>query len=314
MKIVYSAGNRPGAIDQAIAFIANINNVCTVRIAAYVRNNESNLNRIDWTLNACDNQYDQNESIEQNIFQDIEKYKPDLIISDCEPIVANIANDLGIQLWYCSPLHLLNGVEWPKKSLKGYSEILNESRRLVRSLPSAEKIFIYSPFGEFELSLRLRPGFEWIRPYSSEKFDPTLESKSLLAILPDRSRIDSLSRIINSIPIDSNIIESDNPEYYKQLQSCTDYFTTGETYYLTSAIVNNKKIYISPNVKNTESILNGILVRMFNIGINIGQIDLMNPKLASEQLEMILEKNITFAFPKLKLQCNKQLHERIDSL
>ena len=145
MKILYSCSNRIGAGIQLTRFLENVHH--EVRIAGYMRPTES-LSHIDWTLDALTHSNCiKNNSELINLFghkmlprvcfdgvvtllEEISEYNPDLVICDAEPIVANIAITLGFKLWYISPMHLLDGIQWKRGQLK-YHSLLESTRKAV---------------------------------------------------------------------------------------------------------------------------------------------------------------------------------------
>ncbi len=62
------------------------------------------------------------------LVEEVAEFGPDLIICDYEPIMANIAKAMDIRLWYCSPIHMLDGIDWKYGQLK-YAGLLENTRK-----------------------------------------------------------------------------------------------------------------------------------------------------------------------------------------
>lgn len=188
MKILYSANNYSGANIFLSEFLKKVLNH-DVKILAYYKNHEF-LHHIDWVTNALiskdktkqfqiKNIFDTNNCLpvlDTNnaliLYNEVSDWQPDLIISDVEPIAACLAKSLNIELWYCSPLLLLTGIEWKTNRLS----LLRNRWLSIRSLPKANRYLISSPFCDIVNSPFLIDGFEWIKPYAVK---PSAQYKNL---------------------------------------------------------------------------------------------------------------------------------------
>jgi hypothetical protein len=310
MKILYSVGNRIGGDIQLKRFLSH--NEHEIRIAAYLRSSGS-LTHVDWTLDAICHKYcrGSREALKEllghagaphagleeitKLMEEIYAYGPDLIICDGEPIIANIAQSFNIKLWYCSPLHLLDGVQWDYGQLR-YFSLLDKTRKALSRLPKAEKTFIYSPFGDIFFRPILKNGYEWIRPY----YHDVGGSRCLegIAVIRDPERISILSKILNCIPpfnftlfspfsynlshLESKNI-SDVERYKVALSNCKWLFSTGETSFISDAIYNSvERICVAPSLNDPESLLNALLCRYYNIGDDVGQVEYMKQHAVNE--------------------------------
>lgn len=309
MKIVYSCSNRIGAGIQLTRFLKHMTGSAhEVRIAGFRRSTEA-LTHIDWTLDALKHKYsikDRQGLIElfgyyglpdvgfeelSILLEDISAYNPDLVICDSEPIVANIAKVLGFRLWYCSPLHLLDGIDWELGQMR-YRAKLERYRKLLNKLPPAERVFVYSPFGDIEFGPALKDRYEWMCPYHIDS-KPNVTKIGGVAIIDDGARISILSKILNCIPpfdlklfsthkydlshLETiSMLDSGDCDKYTDIVSRSSWvFTTGETSFIADAIYSGAKICIAPDLNDPEALLNAILVRHHGLGDDVAQVELM---------------------------------------
>lgn len=175
MNVLYGAGKLSGSNLRLSQFIANSNH--NIKCLAHFENAKY-LHHIDWL---CEAIYDRNPT-KQNILNDLlgfnsglfldhEKieiileelyeWKPDLVISDWEPISCALAKTLSIPLWSCSPANLLYGVKSKKITSLTYLK-----SRFEMKVPEADRKMIYSPFCDILDPPTLKDGFEWVKPYS----------------------------------------------------------------------------------------------------------------------------------------------------
>lgn len=339
MKIIYSAGNRIGANSQLERIVSNLNNY-EVKIAAYLKSSSS-MNHIDWTLDSLHNNILSKKELNKLwslfghknvpclnlentriLLLEVAEFKPDLIISDGEPIIAHIAKSLGIKLWYCSPIHLLDGIEWERGQFR-YSALLANTKSWLKQFPKADKTFIYSPFGDIKFRPFIKEHYEWITPYH---YKANSIGNTALAVINETDRYTSLTKIINCIDCNVSIFgpfidqqsksqvfkTSDISNYLKQINNCSNIFiTTGETSFIADAFYNNKNIMIAPNLNDYEGLLNSILVRLYQIGSDLGQLEFMN-NFALEELEKSISRKYKDNY--LSIQSYPFLHEKIEEI
>jgi hypothetical protein len=254
------------------------------------------------------------------LMEDIRDYEPDLIICDGEPIVSHIAKSLGIRLWYCSALHLLDGIEWSCGQMR-YFSLLDKTRRVLGRLPEAERTFVYSPFGDVGFRPTLKKGYEWIRPYYYDVGGTSnLEG---IAVIRDDDRISILSKILNCIPpfnftlfspfaYNLSHLESGNifdvEKYKVALSNCRWLFSTGETSFISDAIYNGvERLCIAPRLDDPEAMLNAILCKLYNIGDDVGQVEYMEQYSVDAVEASYNNKSVDY----LNMQDRKYLHEVI---
>jgi hypothetical protein len=302
MKLIYSAGNRFSAGIQLQRILKHIN-FCEVKVAAYL-NSSQNVYNIDWTLDALfHNTISKKEFKKLNhifatkniprinvtcantLFEEVKKFKPDLIICDAEPILANIAKTLNIKLWYCSPLHLLNGTSWERGDLR-YLAFLKPIKRWLNWFPKADKYLIYSPFGDIKFRPSLKENFHWVEPYFNSPEDYSLMSES-------KERMDLLQKILQSI---------NNTNYY---------FCTGITDYVSDAFYSKKNIIVAPDFSDPETLLNGMMIKKYKIGNDVAKIELME-NFAFEELEKSFSDTYRKDF--LSIQNYPKLHKLIEEI
>jgi hypothetical protein len=344
MRILYSAGNRVGANSQLVRFLQHAGNKHEIKIAAYLKSSES-VPHIDWTLDAL--HYNKPATANAGMFhlfgyrgvpfvnvdnariflQEAEKFEPELFIVDGEPTAAHIAKKLRIKLWYCSPLHLLNGLEWEKGRLR-YISRLTHLRSMLNSMPEPDAAFIYSPFGDIKFRPYIKPGFEWIQPYHINVPEKSAKEENInIAIINDTNRYSALTKILNSInsnfPISlfspftekyNNLLAEnigDKVKYKDKLTHAKWVFNTGETSYISDAFYNLKNICVSPTLTDPETLLNAILCKSYDIGADVAQVEL-SENFATEFIEKAFFKEPKKNY--LSVQQKTLLHDRINNL
>lgn len=282
MKIVYSAGNRYGADQQLYRFYNAAKQNHDIKIAAYLKSSYSLIN-IDWTLDALRN-FDSLPSPNsiaslfghagaprvdvrktEILLNEIDKFNPDLIICDFENILSHISITLNIPLWYCSPLHLMDGVEWKRKEILLKTPFVLTLNQL-QKLPPASKKLIYSPFSSLEEIFTLKEGYQFVSPYYQGW------NKKEIAIIPDPTR--NLERIIQAVTF---------PERFVLL--------SGETDYLSDALFQKYSVAISPNPTDTESMLNARVCELLDLGYNLGMIEGLKYDAVNKLEETFQNKN-----------------------
>lgn len=273
MKIVYSAGNRPGSQRCLIELLNRISAKHTVKIAGWYQ--QTNLiPNISWTLDSLDNIELRSETLAK-LKQDIIEFAPDLIISDGELYLAKIATELNITLWCVSSLWLYPGLKWEYNQLS-YLAQLEELDKFLTKFPESLKL-IYSPFGDVSMRPILRNGFQWIAPFSHYPFNPSSEDVPIVYV-EESSRAKVLLPLLENLKLDipDLVITSSFEEYLKELNRANWCLISGETHVIAEAIYRQKSICVIPNLKDWESILNAILIRSYSFGQDLGQAELMD--------------------------------------
>lgn len=331
MKIIYSAGNRVGANYQLQRFLENTEH--EVAISAYV-NSSITIKNVNWTLDSLFTNKASNTKMSKlshllghkgvptcNVYNaevlisEIDAFEPDLIISDGEPFVAHIAKAMNIKLYYCSPLHMLDGIQWEKSQLK-YVSLLENTRKMLSKMPDPDNIYVYSTFGDINFRPSLRNGYEWITPYHQkiEKEEPEID---LLCVLNDDDRFGAITKIINSLDLNIGMVSHYNEElsntinyylnnYTDALKKSEMIFNFGFTSDVADAFYNSINAIISPSLLDPETLLNAILTQEYNIGYNIGQLEYLE-RFSLETLESAIATPYKKDF--LSLQNYNLIHE-----
>ena len=308
MRILYSAGSRKGSAYPLKYFVENCK--YEVKVAAYLKSGFL-MDTIDWVLDAIplpgDNPFFRDSSAYKILLSDIDYYEPDLIICDNEPHIAEIAQSFGIKLWYCSPIYLSYASDF---IFRKYEYRFRYPAKQLENLPDcAEKILVYSPFGDIVGAPALKQGFDWVQPYH---YNISCAGEGKTAIIDNDGRTKVLRQILKSIPgLDINIFDSYSREYMEDLSKANWAFNTGYTTCISDTIYGGiTKMCIAPYFQDEETLLNAELCRALNIGENLGQVELMEGFAIHEVEKSILslsEKKYT-----LKNTRNKFLHELVE--
>jgi hypothetical protein len=327
MKILYSAGRRRGAGFQLYDFLSRCKH--EVRTAAYLKSSFL-LKDVDLTLDAVNNTYAcKSRRIIREVFGnvdfvmklplvevrqakillgEIEKYGPDLIISDAEPIIAVLARKLGVRLWYCSPIHLLDGVAWENDQLR-YEGSLFNTRNMFRNMPEPDRAFVYSPFGDVIMRPTLNAGYEWIRPYHHENINCN-GNKAAAIIRPQRK--EEISSILKSISFDTEAFY-DYTDYKEGINNTKWMFSCGDTRSIATAVYGGiNRICASPTLNDAESMLNAALCRVYGIGDDVGQIEYMKEYAAHIIEKSFEESGVDKNY--LSVQKRRTLDEEVEEL
>jgi len=338
MRILYAAGNRIGANSQLCRFVDAAAPQHEIKKAAYLQASGS-IPHIDWTLDALHHNIITNKCSKEllnlfghsgvpmvniysvtTFFKEVEEFEPEVVISDGEPIAAHIAKSLNIKLWYCSPIHLLDGVRWDKGQLR-YTTFLNKMRQNLIRFPEPDRAFVYSPFGDIKFRPFLNSGFEWITPYYLKS---ELGNNNCLAVINDYNRFSELSKILNGAANDITLYSPYKEEFsnmktgligdlkkHLEKNSYQSIFTTGETSYIADAFYSGCNICVSPTLGDVETLLNAILVKEYKLGTDIHQVEFME-SYALDEVEKALNKEPETNY--WSLQNRPFLHEALVEL
>jgi hypothetical protein len=273
-KIVYGAGKRPSANHQLSNFLREIQ--AEVKVAAYLESSGS-VPEIEWTLDAID----YNSELQKQLYLDIKDYNPDLIISDGELYVSEIASLLNIKLFYCSSLHLYDKA---KKEFSFFGrDTLKSLDKFLRKFPRADKTFVYTPFCDIQMRPELENA-EFITPY---------ENSSGCDIL-----VDNLER--------KKIIT----EMLCHVKNRNYIISDAATHNISSAFYEQKPLVVVPSAKDPEAILNANWITHYQLGLNLFQIELTE-KMGIEQLKDANE-SVKIKSNYLSIQDRPYLHEIIE--
>lgn len=322
MKILYSTSDRIGGDSQARRIIKHLPQH-EIKLAAYSQSSQS-FKYIDWTLDALKynksnirhtwkieefldhREYFPNVNIDnlKKFLLDVIDFEPDLIISDYEPISGLIAKKIGCELWYCSPLHLLNALNVKSNNFIYSHQMHHEKKTFSRHFVKPNRVFIYSPFVDIIDEKQIIPGYELVRPYYYESEN----NNGNLAVLNDNNRYNVLNKILYCSDNNFNVIkqfECAEDDYIKLLNNSDALLCCGETSMIADALYSGKKLLISPNMKDIESLINANFCREYGLGFDLSQIELME-KFAVDQINKTMKYEIQCYIEKKEI---KQLHE-----
>src|SRR5258706_5453728 len=99
MKILYAANNNINSLIQLSRFLRVISKQHHIKISAYKKSSPPSIN-IDWTLDALLNIFNPRLSLNNDnlciYYDQVKKFKPDLVISDFEYFTSSVAADLNV--------------------------------------------------------------------------------------------------------------------------------------------------------------------------------------------------------------------------
>lgn len=176
MKILYAAGNRNNSYHQLKRFINSVQNKNhIIKTAAYLKSLKDLY--VDYTLDCLLNFAEPNAGLSFNgnynyYYNEIKRFAPDLIISDCEVYTSIIAIEQGIKLWQVSSLLLYDAISKEDKIklnvYKKHSYLLNNNFKrkeyLKYIIGNSDKKFVYSHLCDVKNNFTLNNSFQWIRP------------------------------------------------------------------------------------------------------------------------------------------------------
>jgi hypothetical protein len=190
MKIFIGANNNSGSNLFLSSFINNAKD-CEFKTASFYRNSFL-LKNIDWILDVvydvnkhsnnyletlgCANPPKVSPIYAEMILNHLADWKPDLVISECEPFSAHIAKLFEVPLWYCSSF-----LQIPSLNINGFFPVKNS----LKKLPKGDRYFVYSFIGNIEKQPSINEGYEWVSPYPESIGDRFLsfEEDSVLSTL-----------------------------------------------------------------------------------------------------------------------------------
>ena len=123
-----------------------------------------------------------------------------------------------------------------------------------------------------------------------------------------------LKQILKSVPgIDINVCR--NYYRYKTTIPSSDwFFTEGGTKYIADGIYGGvKRLCVAPNAKDIESTINALICKLYGLGDNVGQVELMKSYAIDE-----IERSVNTTTDNFNLALNherlKFLHEKISEI
>lgn len=326
MKILYAASNNQNAKIQLSRFLkAMEGSQHQIKIAAYKKSSPKDIN-IDWTLDAVLNIYRPDllslNSDNLSIYlEQVKSFAPDLVISDLEYFTSCIANELDITLWQCSSSMINYALSRKEKYnlglFKYHAHSLNrdavDTQRIVNIIDNSNCNFVYSHYGDMEVSPILREGFEWIRPYHQVAKNYVPCEHYITAVLSNSNKrvLDVLKKYPDSVVFMENAQECHYgvqvkdirivDEYYCNLKNSTLFVCQGQTSFLADAFYNGKYSLIFPDYEDAESITNSQISQKLGVGQIVSHAD---------AISSCSPLNIN----SVRLDSIKYLHERIEEL
>lgn len=318
MRILYSAGKRNSSQLQTKRFLENCSH--DIVVAGYKSKYfNPNINLRNVKLN--DDEY----------LRKVSDLNPDLIICDIEHKSANVAKKLGKPLWLCSSEHLPLRLKWYDSNdylVTNYNAFLRRTRNVLYTIGKVEDVFVYSPFGDFDIIYKNNPDQKWITPYHIKLEDK--EKYRNIAVITDSNRLGKLVKTIKSLSFNCSIFcniqdaysyknlhsnlefcDIDDVELYSRYLSETKFLISmGETGYLSDAIYNGvNHICVAPSLSDNETLMNAIYCKYLQLGSDVGQVELMD-RYSVDEIESVYYGE--FSPAKLSMRNHNYLHEEID--
>lgn len=286
IKILYAANNNLNSKIQLSRFIDNISGV-ELKIAAY-KNYSPNIN-IDYTLDCLygfNNERNIDNSYLKIYYDKINKYSPDLIISDLEFFTSKIARELNIPLWQCSSNLLDYAIDFHHKYDLGisgkYKKILEKTSldHNFDTVLSSDKNLVYSHLCDNFIKPELKKEFNWVRPYFVIGEESITCKKNVVAatIGYNKNIISLLSKYNDSVLFHDNNYFINNilckslsneEEFACNLYNSNFFVCQGESSFLSDAFYNYKYSIIIPNLFDNNCIINSLVCKKYQTSDNI---------------------------------------------
>ena len=305
MKILYAADNRIGSRFQLKRFIESIKykNI-DLRIAAYKRS-LGDINA-DYMLDSLLNITNPEEISHNGNFyyysKEIQRYAPDLIISDLEIYTSIIALDLNINLWQFSPNNLYYALPYnilyKLKIHKNYFHLVDgyhkKSNFFKNIINNSSRKFVLSHLADTEHNNLLSASFEWARP--NFVLGDGNKKNNRLIVLPkfNKNLVDKLN---NDDSVMVSFFKHDNftgiknintIEYFKYLDNCNCLITDGTAVFLADAFYNQKYCISVPRYDDIETILGSILNKYCGLGC------LLNDNIEYSNIDIRINDKVKF--------------------
>lgn len=306
MKILYAAGNRANSFFQMKRFLDTTQNH-TFKLAAY-KKSSGNIS-IDYTLDSLLN-FSGTTNIAFNgnfayYCKEIERFAPDLIISDFEIYTSVYAIEHNIPIWQVSPVLLYyalpNYIKYNLDVNKYYGYLFNGDHRQKEYinfiLNNSTKKFVYSHLCDISDPPILNESFEWVRPNfilgdGSKKNDYLCVSSRNSKYIIDNIK-NTNSTYFTSFTNESYnklILHNihDTKTYSECLSNCPYLVYDGGAVFAADAFYNVKWALAEPNLQDTESIIVSHTNRYFRLGTMFRDLQLPN------KININLDDNIKF--------------------
>lgn len=324
MKVLYAASRSENSKIQLSRFAREMqSSPHIVKIAAYKIASPKDIN-IDWTLDSLLNIFKPNHiSLEneplQIYFDQVERYAPDLIISDMEYFTSYIANLLGIPVWQCGTsllnLALTHDQKYNLGLFKQYYYLFHripmDYHRAIHMLDSSEKNLVYSHLCDTENPPILKEDFEWVRPYHILGKRSALCQHNMVAGMRKNNKkiFEFLQQFPDCVAFTEfpyeeypNLIlkDIDNEEEYAcNLYNSSLFVCDGSTDFLADAFYNRVFSLVLPNITDKVCLINGVYSQNLKLSKTIYEI---TDDLDNNDIEISIDPNV------------KYLHERVNEL
>lgn len=274
MKILYAANNRPSSILQAKSIYNHLKDEFEIKIAGFY--NLLDKIQLNWLLDPlynnaskiknaelkkkynCNIKLVNNENFEL-LLSSINRYSPDLIISDNQQHINAIGKILGIETWDVSPVnHLWSATEFTWDYF--YYHILYYYKRDYLKYVQPDKSFVYSSF--YLLDFPILDTQEYIKPFDGS----SVVDQETTAVVYNRSELRTIFSNFRDIRCHFNSDE---------LVLGSMNFCTGETYYLSEILKSGQNYHVMPSLQDIETLINAVITRTLMSGIDLGQLELM---------------------------------------
>lgn len=307
MKILYAAGNRIGSYHQLKRFLSSISKKHIIKTAAY-KVSIGGLN-IDYNLSSLLNITNPDSKLSftngNYIYyrKEIERFAPDLIISDADFYSSVLAGELKIKLWQVSPLNIYYALDKKIKQKipihKNYLYLLENNQKRGNYtkyiLNNSDKIFVLSHLCDCKYPPPLSSGFEYMRPsFVLGNGNNNIENLIILS-KTNKNIIDEYknksSVLFSDFPFErynKMVVEDINNEtiYQNYLDGCKNFITDGTAAFLADAFYNQKFTNIIPNYEDIES----IICSYMNEYYGVGKIGFSNPS----DIDIVLDDKVKF--------------------
>lgn len=289
IKILYAAGDRVDAEVQLLRFLNAVKETSfVVKIAGFKRNHQFLL---DWNLEALRNfmrpdKISFDNDVLERYHKQVKAFDPDIIISDLEFFTNFVGDDLNKPIWQVSPSLLYWSVVPQEKVHKGiyknYSHLFDNhpfyEQLIKNAIYNAQRVLVYSPFGDTDTAPKLKDYIEWVRPYHIPgKLRATCQHNVVAATIKNDKKFVNLIRHHDDIVLFSRYLDetfegltlkdiNNLEEYGCNLFNCNYVAHAGYTDFLSDAFYNGKQSIIHPNFFQRECVVNSFYAEHLGLG------------------------------------------------
>jgi len=289
MKILFAISDRPGAWLQASIVLQELRSKYQVKLAGY-KSLHPNIKNIDYNLSSLKTGSENigkkynitlspcSHNVFKSYLKKIYDYSPDLIISDHEEYTLAAGHILKIRSWNVSPLNLI--YHWFPVAMRYHYDFLlyyykRKTLRYNRDFFWGDMNLTYSPLCHMKIPMDWRlDKITWINPFlPNVKY---IDSPASALHTFDRPDLESC---FDQVP---GIYNQFNPNPLELTLSNKINFTSGESGYLYGMLLNKDllkndqyRVNIAPNFNDIETIMNAVVIKNNQMGIDLGQVENM---------------------------------------